>query len=50
MRLFEKMPDAVTGRRIPAVDYAKTLAMACVVMINVSSAVQLGRLVGIAAR
>lgn len=49
MRLFEKMPDAVTGRRIPAVDYAKTLAIACVVMIHVSSEVLLGGQVGSAA-
>lgn len=49
MRLFEKMPDAVTGRRISAVDYAKTLAIACVVMIHVSSEVLLGRQVGSAA-
>lgn len=43
------MPDAVTGRRISAVDYAKTLAIACVVMIHVSSEVLLGRQVGSAA-
>ena len=49
MRLFEKMPDAVTGRRIFAVDYAKTLAIACVVVIHVSSEVLLGRPVGSAA-
>ena len=49
MRLFEKMPDAVTGRRIPAVDYAKTLAIACVAMIHVSSEVLLGGQVGSAA-
>lgn len=39
MRLFEKTPEAMTGSRIAAVDYAKTLAIVCVVMIHVSSEV-----------
>ena len=34
MRLFEKTPEAMTGSRIAAVDYAKTLAIVCVVMIH----------------
>ena len=49
MRPIEKTTDAVTGRRISAVDYAKTLAIACVVVIHVSSEVLLGRQVGSAA-
>ena len=49
MQPFEKTPDAVTGRRISAVDYAKTLAIVCVVMIHVSSEVLLGRQIGSAA-
>ena len=43
MQPFEKTPDAVTGRRISAVDYAKTFAILCVVVIHVSSEVLLGR-------
>lgn len=46
MRLFEKTPEAMTGSRIAAVDYAKTLAIVCVVMIHVSSEVLLGRQIG----
>lgn len=49
MRPIEKTPDAVTGRRISTVDYAKTLAIICVVVIHVSSEVLLGRQVGSAA-
>ena len=49
MQPFEKTPDAVTGRRISAVDYAKTFAILCVVMIHVSSEVLLGRQIGSAA-
>lgn len=49
MRLFEKTPEAMTGSRIAAVDYAKTLAIVCVVMIHVSSEVLLGRQIGSAA-
>ena len=49
MQPIEKTPDAVTGRRISAVDYAKTLAIACVVVIHVSSEVLLGRQAGSAA-
>ena len=49
MQPFKKTSDTVTGRRISAVDYAKTLAIACVVMIHVSSEVLLGRQVGSAA-
>lgn len=41
MRPIEKTPDTVTGGRIAAVDYAKTLAIACVVVIHVSSEVLL---------
>lgn len=37
MRLFEKTPEAMTGSRIAAVDYAKTLAIVCVVMIPARS-------------
>ena len=47
MRLFEKTPEAMTGSRIAAVDYAKTLAIVCVVMIHVSSEVLLGRQIGL---
>ena len=49
MRLFEKTPEAMTGSRIAAVDYAKTLAIVGVVMIHVSSEVLLGRQIGSAA-
>ena len=49
MQPFEKTPDAVTGRRISAVDYAKTFAILCVVVIHVSSEVLLGRQIGSAA-
>lgn len=49
MRLFEKTPEAMTGSRIAAVDYAKTLAIVCVVMIHVSSEILLGRQIGSAA-
>ena len=49
MRLFEKTPEAMTGSRIAAVDYAKTLAIVCVVMIHVSSELLLGRQIGSAA-
>lgn len=49
MRLFEKTPEAMTGSRIAAVDYAKTFAIVCVVMIHVSSEVLLGRQIGSAA-
>ncbi len=49
MQLFEKTPEAMTGSRIAAVDYAKTLAIVCVVMIHVSSEVLLGRQIGSAA-
>ena len=49
MRPIEKTPDTVTGGRIAAVDYAKTLAIACVVVIHVSSEVLLGRQAGSAA-
>ena len=49
MQPFKKTSDTVTGSRIPAVDYAKTLAIICVVMIHVSSEVLLGRQVGSAA-
>lgn len=49
MQPFKKTSDTVTSRRISAVDYAKTLAIACVVMIHVSSEVLLGRQVGSAA-
>ena len=49
MRPIEKTPDTVTGGRIAAVDYAKTLALACVVVIHVSSEVLLGRQAGSAA-
>lgn len=49
MRLFEKTPEAMTGSRIAAVDYAKTLAIVCVVTIHVSSEVLLGRQIGSAA-
>lgn len=49
MQPFKKTSDTVTGSRIPAIDYAKTLAIICVVMIHVSSEVLLGRQVGSAA-
>lgn len=49
MQPFKKTSDTVTSRRISAVDYAKTLAIACVVMIHVSSEILLGRQVGSAA-
>lgn len=49
MRPIAKTPDTVTGGRIAAVDYAKTLAIACVVVIHVSSEVLLGRQAGSAA-
>lgn len=49
MRPIEKTPDAVTSGRISAVDYAKTLAITCVVVIHVSSEILLGRQVGSAA-
>ena len=49
MQPFKKTSDTVTGSRIPAVDYAKTLAIICVVVIHVSSEVLLGRQVGSAA-
>ena len=49
MQPFKKTSATVTGSRIPAVDYAKTLAIICVVMIHVSSEVLLGRQVGSAA-
>ena len=49
MQPIEKTPDAVPGRRISAVDYAKTLAIVCMAVIHVSSDVLLGRPAGSAA-